>query len=89
MRTDVSLQLEEDLAALLHGFNQPLEQAARELMVLEMYRRGVISSGKAAQLLDMPRWDFVRHASRLGIPFFELTDDEWRAERARAEAQPQ
>jgi predicted HTH domain antitoxin len=53
--------------------------------VLELYRRGTISSGKAAQLLDMPRWEFVRHASRLGIAFFDLTEDEWAAERMQAE----
>jgi predicted HTH domain antitoxin len=81
----VSVALEEDLAVLLRGLNQPVQQAARELIVLELYRRGTISSGKAAQLLDMPRWDFVRHASRLGIAFFDLTEDEWAAERMQAE----
>ncbi len=80
MRAGANLRLGEDLTALLHGLNQPVESAAREFIVLEMYRRGMISSGKAGQLLDMPRWDFVRHASRLGIAFFELTDDEWGAE---------
>jgi hypothetical protein len=34
----------------------------------------------------MSRFEFVRYASRLGIPFFDLTDDEWKAEQARAES---
>ena len=85
MRT-VTIDLEDDLAALLQGLNQSVQQTAHELIVLELYRRGMISSGKAAQLLDMPRWEFVRYASRLGIAFFDLTDDEWTAERAQAEA---
>lgn len=84
MRT-VTIDLEDDLAALLQGLNQPVQQTAHELIVLEIYRRGMISSGKAAQLLGMPRWEFVRYASRLGIAFFDLTDDEWTAERAQAE----
>jgi predicted HTH domain antitoxin len=82
----VTVELEDDLVALLHQSNQPLQQAMRELMVLELYRRGTISSGKAAELLAMPRWEFVRHASHLGIPYFEMTEDEWEAERASSEA---
>ncbi len=81
----VSIQVEEDLAALLSSSNQSLEQAARELIVLELFRRGTVSSGKAADLLGMSRFEFIRHASRLGIAFFDLTEDEWQAERAQAE----
>ena len=79
------LELSPDLAALLQSFNQPLEQSARELMTLELYRRGVISSGKAAELLNMPRFEFVHYASRLGIAFFDMTEDEWKAEAGFAE----
>ena len=82
----IQLDLDEEIAVLLQGSNQPVPQVARELIILELYRRGTISSGKAAQLLDMPRFEFVRYASRLGIAFFDLTDDEWKAEQARAES---
>ncbi len=81
----VTVQLEEDLAALLHSYNQPIQRTARELIVLELYRRGIVSSGKAAQFLDMSRFEFVRYASRIGIAFFDLTEDEWMSERAQAE----
>lgn len=81
----LKLDLPQDLAALLQGFNQPLEQFARELMVLELYRRGVISSGKAAELMNMERLEFVHYASRLGIAFFDMTEDEWKAEAALSE----
>ena len=76
----LELDLPPDLAALLQGFNQPLERSARELMVLELYRRAVLSSGKAAELLNMERFEFVRYASRLGIAFFDMTEDEWKTE---------
>ncbi len=54
--------------------------------MLELYRCATISSGKAAQLLGMSRFEFTRHASRLGIAFFDLTDDEWEAERAQSKS---
>ncbi len=81
----VEIALEEDVVALLHQFNQPVQQAAREFIVLELYRRGTISSGKAAELLGMARQEFIHHASYLGIPYFAMTEDEWKAERRRSE----
>lgn len=84
----VKIDLEEDLIALLHQTNQPLEKAAREMIVLELYRRGSLSSGKAAELLEIPRLDFIRHASQLGIPYIDMTRDEWEREKAVLEAWP-
>jgi predicted HTH domain antitoxin len=81
----VTLDLEDDLVAMLHQSNQPVQRAARELIVLELYRRGTLSSGKAAELLGMSRWQFIHYASHLGIPYFALTEDEWEAERTRSE----
>lgn len=80
--SSVRIEIEEPLAALLHQTNQPVEQAAREMIVLELYRRGSISSGKGAELLGTSRLAFIQHASRLRIPFFDMTDDEWAAEKA-------
>jgi predicted HTH domain antitoxin len=82
----VHLQLEDELLALLRETNMPAELAAREMIVLELYRRGSISSGKAADLLSMPRVAFIAYASHIGIPFLDMTADEWAAERALTEA---
>jgi hypothetical protein len=51
----VKIEIEEPQAAILHQTNQPPQQAGREMIVLEFYRRGTISSGKAGELLGMPR----------------------------------
>jgi len=82
----ITLNLEDDIAALLQVNNQPVNHTAREFIILELYRRGAISSGKAAELLKMSRWEFVRYASRLGIPFFDMTEDELQAEWLQAQA---
>ena len=84
--SSVKIEIEEPLAALLHQTNQPAQVAGREMIVLELYRRGAVSSGKAAELLGMERFDFIKHASRLGIPFFDMTDEEWAAEMDRLKA---
>jgi predicted HTH domain antitoxin len=82
------VEIEDSLAELLQKTNQSLDKAAREMIVLELYRRGSISSGRAAELLGMRRMDFVHHASRLGIPCIDMTKDEWEAEKAALEAWP-
>jgi len=84
--SSVKIEIEEPLAALLSQTNQPVQQAGRELIVLELYRRGAISSGKAAELLGMGRIDFTKHASRLGIPYIDMTEDEWADEKAASES---
>jgi predicted HTH domain antitoxin len=84
--SSVKIEIEEPLAAILHQTNQPVQQAGREMIVLELYRRGAISSGKAAELLGMQRLAFIQHASRLGIPFFDMTGEEWEAEKAALKA---
>ena len=81
----ISIDLEADLVALLRQLSQPMERAARELIVLGLYRRGAISSGKAAQLLGMSRVEFIQYTSRLGIPYFTMTEDEWKNERTQSQ----
>jgi len=84
--SSVKIEIEESLAAILHQTNQPVQQAGREMIVLELYRRGTISSGKAADILGMERIDFIKHASRLGIPYIDMTEDEWAAEKAASDS---
>ncbi len=83
--SSVRLDLEEELIAVLRQFNQPVERSAKELIVLELCRQGKISGGKAAELLEMPRLAFVHYASRSGLPYFSMTEEEWDAERRQSE----
>jgi predicted HTH domain antitoxin len=80
----IHLDLGDELGALVSELGQPVEQAAREMIVLELYRRSVISSGKGAELLSIPRVDLIQRASDLGIPYFRLSEEEWQAEIAQS-----
>jgi predicted HTH domain antitoxin len=80
----VSIELDEHLVALLRQSNQTVQQAAQELIVLELYRQRMISSGKAAELLGMARLEFIQYSGRLGIPFLDMSDEEWEIERERS-----
>lgn len=65
-----------EIAALLREGERSSEEVAQELIVLELYRRGAISGGKAAELLGMERFDFIHYASDLGIAFIDLSSQE-------------
>jgi predicted HTH domain antitoxin len=78
MRTVV---LDDEIAALLER-EKPLDQAARETIVMDLFRRRKISSGKACELLSLERMDFVRRAGELGVPVYLTTEEEWEREKA-------
>ena len=75
-----SIELDRDLVDLLEELQRPAKEAARELIVLELYRQGEVSSGRAAQLLGKEREEFIRYASERGIPYLQLSDEELRRE---------
>ncbi|MBU0512531.1 MAG: UPF0175 family protein [Chloroflexi bacterium] len=80
----VTLELERDVWDLVRPIYQQPSETLKEIVVLELYRRREISSGKAAELLGMERFEFTRYASRLGIPFFDMCEEEFVDEAHRA-----
>lgn len=76
MSASIAVDVERELWDLLRPFYRDPQAAFKEVAVLELYRRRQISSGKAGELLGMGRFEFVRYAGRLGIPFFDLDDED-------------
>ena len=79
----VTIELERELVNLFHHVNGRPEDKLKEYLVLELYRRREISSGKAAELLGMERIEFIHYSSRLGIPFLDLDEHELQEEITR------
>jgi hypothetical protein len=84
--TRLQIDLDDEVMALLRQSDQPPGAAAREMIVLELYRRGSVSGGKAAALLGLRRAQFLDLAGRLGIPHLDMSPQEWEAERRRSES---
>ena len=72
----MNIEVADDLAGILNEIQPPAASAALELIVIELYRRGKVSSGRGAELLGMTRLDFIRYASDLGIPYVRLDEQE-------------
>jgi predicted HTH domain antitoxin len=77
---NVHVELDQDVVTLLEERHRPVREAARELIVLELYREGELSSGRAAEVLGLTREAFIRFASTRGVPYFQIEPDELRRE---------
>ncbi len=75
-RQQISVVLDEKFLSFVAKKKKDIPKRLKELSILELYRRKEISSGKAAEVLGMTRFEFVRYASRLGIPFFDIGKEE-------------
>jgi hypothetical protein len=76
----IQLEVKEDLAALLGSSPEEIERSALERIVLDLYRRHEISAGRAAEFLGLEKFAFIRWAGALGIPYIDMTPEEWQQE---------
>lgn len=62
-----------------------LYNGAMEEEVLRRYQEHQISLGKAAELLGLPKREFITLLARKGIPYFDYSDEELENELGAAE----
>ena len=80
-----AVTLDDELAALIEG-ELPLDVAAREALVMDLFRRGRISTGKGCELLGLDRVAFIRRANEHNVPVYLTTESEWAADLAALDA---
>jgi hypothetical protein len=71
------INLDEEVAALLGDSPEQIERTASEMIVLSLYRLREISAGRAAEMLDRDKFEFIRWSGSLGIPYFDTTPEDW------------
>jgi predicted HTH domain antitoxin len=47
-----------------------------KLFAMDLYKRNQISSGKAAEMLDIHKYDFIRLLDEAGISYFDYSEIE-------------
>lgn len=72
----LELSFPSEVLDMLTSSYQQSADVIREAAVLELYREGKLSSGKAAEVLGMERFEFIRYAGTKGIPYIRLTPEE-------------
>jgi len=76
----VTLELPRDLLGALDVPQVQMESRLRELIVLELFREGRISSGKGAEILGVSKLAFIQLLSQHGIDYFTKSSKELKSE---------
>ncbi len=76
----VALRLPRDLLAALDVSSAQLEPRLLELIALELFREGLISSGKGAEILELSKIEFVQLLAQRGICYFRESPEELAAD---------
>jgi len=82
----IPLEFPSEVLDMLATTYQDSAGILKEAATLELYREGKLSSGKAAELLGMERFEFIRYAGMKGIPYIRITQDELKEEVASLES---
>ena len=83
MMSQAPVMLDLEVIRLLGESLEQIERSALEIIVLDLYRRHEISAGRAAEILDLDEFAFIRWSGSLGIPYFDTTPEDW-AQQIRA-----
>ncbi len=75
-----SISVPRDLAGALDIPLTSLAPYRQEVVALELFRQGRISSGKGAELIGISKLDFIRLLHKHDIPYFTDTPAELEAE---------
>jgi len=79
MQSRTSRPLRVDLPAeVWSSLGSTPEEAAvclKWLGLIELYRRGEVSTGYPAQILGISRWEFIRLLDEHGIPHLQLSEE--------------
>ncbi len=78
--SQIQITLPGEIAEFLGDFLEQIERHVLEILVLDLYRRHVISGGRAAEILAVDKLAFIRWSGDNGIPYFRTTPEDWQHE---------
>ena len=85
MKTEAfQVELDARVVPLVAPRKGEVSARLRELAVIELFREGRLSSGKAADVLGLERMEFFALLHHLHVPYFDHDPDELRQDAARA-----
>lgn len=74
----ISVEISESVVQLLAQTPQEAALRLKELALIELFRRGEVSSGWAAEQLGISKPDFLDLLFNHDVPYFDLSEEELR-----------
>jgi hypothetical protein len=75
--TTIQITVDDIVTELLGDSPEQIERNALEMIVLDLYRQRKLPVGRAAKLLGLDQLAFIRWSGARGVPFFDMTPEEW------------
>lgn len=72
----IHLDLPDSLLLATGQSSEDFVREAKFLLAVKLFELGRISSGRAAELSELPRVEFMLRAGRLGVPLADLDEEE-------------
>jgi hypothetical protein len=66
--SQILISIPEEVADLLGNSPEQVKRRAHELIALDLYRRRLISAGRAGEVLGLDEQAFIQWAESLGAP---------------------
>jgi predicted HTH domain antitoxin len=74
------VDLPKELQKLLAPTEGEAAACLKKLALIELFRRGDVSSGYAAKVLGMSKWEFIDLLAEHEVPYIDLSEEELRQE---------
>lgn len=72
----IQIELPETVLLSTGQSREEFVREAKFFVALKLFELGRLSSGRAAEMCDMPRVEFLLGAGRAGVPIADLDEDE-------------
>ncbi len=72
----MTLEVPRDLAVALNVSPPQIAARVQELIAVELFREGLISSGKGAEILGVSKFTFVQLLAQRGVSYFTESSEE-------------
>ncbi|MCW5200325.1 UPF0175 family protein [Desulfobulbus sp. F4] len=82
------INISSELYSSLSSFGLTKERLvsdSKKLLSLKYFQAKLLSLGKAAELADMSRWDFIEYLSSSNVPVIDYDDEDMASEFAAAD----
>jgi predicted HTH domain antitoxin len=78
--TEITMTIPDESLANLAATPDAASAELRMLAAVKLFELKKLSSGAAAQLAGIPRVVFIKRLGDYGVPYFDMTEDEFQQE---------
>lgn len=73
--TETMIKVPEQMVSYINPDNKQNELERNAMIMYPYVRSGIVSHGKAAQIIGMKKWDLITLYDKLGFPYLSSVSD--------------